>query len=153
MPQFIRKPNDFLTGLIFIVVGLAFVYLARDYTMGAASQMGPAYFPTLLGGLLAALGAVLVLLSFGGLPSRLEQFAWKPLLIAVLSLTAFGLLVRGGGLIAAVVALVVVSLTASIRFRAVPAIALGAGLAVFAWAVFTWGLGLQLHAFGSWFHD
>ncbi len=151
MPQFIRNPNNFLTGLLFVGIGLAFVYFARDYSMGSASQMGPAYFPTILGGLLAALGAVLVLISLGGVPGRLEMFAWRPLVIAVLSLAVFGLLVRGAGLVPAVVALVVASLTASIRFRVATALVLGVALAVFSWAVFAFGLGLPLPAFGTWF--
>jgi putative tricarboxylic transport membrane protein len=153
MPNFIRNPNNFLSGLLFIGIGLAFVYFARDYRMGSARQMGPAYFPTVLGGLLAALGAVLALSSLGGLQGRLEKFAWRPLVIVAVSLVAFGFLVRGAGLVPGVVVLAVISLAASVRFRLSTALMLGLGLAVFSWAVFSWGLGLPLPAFGTWFRS
>src|SRR3546814_87740 len=64
MPSFIRHPKDFWTGVIFLFVGLAAVILGRDYTMGTAGRMGTAYFPTVLGGLLALIGLVAVVRSF-----------------------------------------------------------------------------------------
>ena len=45
----IKNPKDFLAGLMFIVFGLFFVIGARNYQLGSAARMGPAYFPTLLG--------------------------------------------------------------------------------------------------------
>lgn len=153
MPKFVRNPSNFLAGLLFAGIGLAFVYFARGYHLGSASAMGPAYFPTVLGGLLAAVGGVLALGSLAGLQARLESFSWRPLAVVVMSLVAFGFLVRGAGLIPGVVVLAVASLAASIHFRPATALLLGLGLAVFSWAVFSWGLGLPLPAFGTWFRS
>ncbi len=45
--------------MIFVAIGIAFMVLAQEYRMGTAARMGPGYFPTLLGGLLAVLGLTL----------------------------------------------------------------------------------------------
>jgi hypothetical protein len=61
----IKSQKDFWSGLMFLGFGLFFVLWAiTHYQMGSAVRMGPAYFPTLLGGLLAILGAVVLLESF-----------------------------------------------------------------------------------------
>ena len=61
----IKSPKDFWAGVMFAGVGLFFVVWAWfNYQMGSAVRMGPAYFPTLLGGLLAFLGALLLIEGF-----------------------------------------------------------------------------------------
>ena len=68
----IRSPKDFWAGLMFIAFGLfAAVWAYANYQMGTAVRMGPAYFPAVLGGLLALLG-VLVLLEAFALEDRHE---------------------------------------------------------------------------------
>ena len=49
----IRNGKDFWAGLMFVGAGLSFMLVAQNYPMGSAVRMGPAYFPTMLGGLLA----------------------------------------------------------------------------------------------------
>jgi hypothetical protein len=44
----IRNPKDFWTGLIYIFFGSSAIVIAREYGMGTAIKMGPAYFPTVL---------------------------------------------------------------------------------------------------------
>jgi Tripartite tricarboxylate transporter TctB family len=61
----IKGPKDFWAGLMFIGFGLFFVVWAlTHYQMGTAVRMGPAYFPAVLGGLLAFLGVLVLLESF-----------------------------------------------------------------------------------------
>ena len=52
----IRNPRDFWSGVMFVAFGGAGMWLARAFPYGTAARMGPAYFPTLVGGLLAAFG-------------------------------------------------------------------------------------------------
>ena len=60
----IKSQKDFWSGLMFIGSGLFFALWAMEfYQMGTAVRMGPAYFPTVLGFLLAVLGAVVLLQS------------------------------------------------------------------------------------------
>jgi hypothetical protein len=49
---------------MFVAFGLAFVFIAQNYAMGNAVRMGPAYFPTVLGGILAVLGAAVLVRGF-----------------------------------------------------------------------------------------
>jgi hypothetical protein len=66
----IKSPKDFWAGLMFIGFGLFFaIWAYAYYQMGTAVRMGPAYFPFVLGGLLAFLG-VLVLIEGFALPEE-----------------------------------------------------------------------------------
>ncbi|HEY7675371.1 MAG TPA: tripartite tricarboxylate transporter TctB family protein [Burkholderiales bacterium] len=60
----ITNGKDFWAGLMFIAFGVAFMAVAQDYAMGTAVRMGPAYFPTVLGGMLAVLGAAILFRAF-----------------------------------------------------------------------------------------
>lgn len=60
----ITNGKDFWAGLMFIAFGLGFMFVARNYAMGNAVRMGPAYFPTVLGGMLAVLGAAVLVRGF-----------------------------------------------------------------------------------------
>ena len=74
----IKSPKDFWSGLMFVAVGVFFaVWAIIYYQMGTAVRMGPAYFPTVLGGLMAVLGAIVLASSFapraGGKKEKLEM--------------------------------------------------------------------------------
>jgi Tripartite tricarboxylate transporter TctB family len=61
----IKSPRDFWAGLMFIGTGLFFLIWAYAYyQMGTAVRMGPAYFPFVLGGLLAFLGLLVFIEGF-----------------------------------------------------------------------------------------
>jgi hypothetical protein len=89
----ITNGKDFWAGLMFIAFGLAFMYVARDYSMGTAVRMGPAYFPMVLGGILAVLGAVVLFRGFvSHQPNPLKVFpfkAWRLLAGVVLGVIAY----------------------------------------------------------------
>src|SRR4026207_301116 len=83
----IKSPKDFWAGLMFIGTGLFFLIWAYAYyQMGTAVRMGPAYFPFVLGGLLAFLGLLVFVGGFAlkdsGEPLRLP-FSFLDLVIAV----------------------------------------------------------------------
>jgi hypothetical protein len=79
----IKNGKDFWAGLMFIGFGLGFTLVAQNYPMGSAVRMGPAYFPTVLGGLLAVLGAMVFFRAFvSKLNEPLKVFTFRPLLMA-----------------------------------------------------------------------
>ena len=82
----VKNGKDFWAGLMFAGFGLAFMLVSFNYPMGSAVRMGPAYFPTVLGGLLALLGAVIFARAFlSHLEHPLRVFKFRlPLLIAAL---------------------------------------------------------------------
>jgi hypothetical protein len=150
MPAFIKHPKDFWTGVIFLVVGLSAVLLGRDYAMGTAGKMGPAYFPTVLGALLSVIGGLAVFRSFKRVGEQIEKFHLKELFIVLAAVVLFGVLMRGAGLAPAAVVLIMVSGYASPQFKWTEALLLAVGMAAFAVLVFVKLLGLPLQVFGPW---
>jgi hypothetical protein len=148
----IRHPKDFWSGVIFTVAGLAAVFIAQDYSMGTAGRMGPAYFPSVLGGLLAVVGLIILGRSFFGKQEEgVKEFAVKPLLLVLVAVLVFGFLFRQAGLMIAIPALIFVSAVASPKFKILPTALLALGLALFSWFLFIKMLGLPLPVLGSWF--
>lgn len=150
MPHLIKHPKDFWTGVIFLVFGLAAVFIGRDYAMGTAAKMGPAYFPTILGALLALIGGIAVLRSFKRKGEAIEKFHLKELFIVLSAVVLFGVLMRGAGLGPAAVVLIMLSAYASPQFKWHEALLLALGMAGFAVLVFVKLLGLPLQVFGPW---
>ena len=146
-----RNPKDFWTGLIYIFFGSSAMLIAREYSMGTAVKMGPAYFPTMLGGLLVAIGAIAVIRSFIVPGTAIGAFAFKGLILVIVSVLVFGLIVRGAGLVVALPVLIIISASASARFRWGPTLIMTAGLTLFCVLVFLKGLGIPLPIIGSWF--
>jgi len=74
----ITNGKDFWAGVMFVSFGLAFMWKAQDYAMGTSVRMGPAYFPTVLGGLLAVLGAAVLFRAFvTKIENPLQVFPFK----------------------------------------------------------------------------
>ncbi|HEY6197666.1 MAG TPA: tripartite tricarboxylate transporter TctB family protein [Candidatus Binatia bacterium] len=145
-----HNPKDFWTGLIYVAFGAAFIWIARDYGMGTAFRMGPAYFPTVLGAILILIGLISLARSFLRPGTAIAGFTIKGMLIVVLSTALFGAIVRGAGLAVALPALVIVSGYASADFRWGRMLALAAGVTVFCVLVFLKGLGVPLPVVGPW---
>lgn len=151
MSHLIRNPKEFWSGAIFIVFGVTAVVIGQDYSMGSSVRMGPAYFPTVLGALLAVIGAVSILRAMFRGRDVVERFAIKNIVLVMAAVLSFGALVRGAGLVAAVVVLILMSGIASLRFKWKPYLILAAGLAIFSVLVFVTGLGLPMPVIGPWF--
>jgi Tripartite tricarboxylate transporter TctB family len=141
---FIRHPKDFFAGLLFVAFGLAAVIIGSNYSLGTAARMGPGYFPRILGILLLVLGVALSLRALKIKGEPLPRWYWRPTLIVLGSVVAFGLLVNYIGLAIATVGLVFGSSAASHEFRPKEALISGILLAVLAVGVFIFGLNLQL---------
>lgn len=145
-----RNPKDLLTGLLFVALGFAAIFFVRGHQIGTAMRMGPAYFPTMLGILLSLIGAALVLRSFvrPGLP--LGRFAFGKVAWIVGSILLFGLLLRGMGLVIAIIVIVTLSAYASEKFRWPVALALAVGIALCSAIVFIVLLGIPIPIIGTW---
>lgn len=151
MRPMIRSSKDFWAGILYIFFGLTAMIVARDYDMGTALKMGPAYFPTILGGLLAAIGAIAVIRSFIVTGTPIGKFTFKGLILVIVSVILFGFLVRGVGLVVALPLLIIISSSASMRFRWRTTLLMAVVLTVFCVLVFVKGLGIPLPIVGPWF--
>ena len=147
----IKSSQDFWSGLTFITFGLLTTILSRAYPMGSASRMGPAYFPTMLGVLLAGIGVIVVLRTVtsgaGGNIARIDVWLVVRLLV---SIVAFGVLLHPLGLLGAAFMTVLVAAWAGPEFRILEAIIAATLLAIMSWLVFVLGLKQTIPVWPSW---
>ena len=146
-----KNAKDFWTGVIYIFIGGGAIALSRDYGMGTAVKMGPAYLPTILSGLLILIGAISVIRSFIKQGSPIGTFAFKGLVLVIFSTLLFGAIVRGAGMAIALPLMILISAFASTRFSWRYALALAVGVTVFCVLIFQVALGVPLPILGSWF--
>ena len=143
----IKSQRDFFSGLLFLVIGVAFAWGATDYSFGSSARPGPAYFPFGLGILLAVLGGfvlfkALTLESEGGDP--IGDIAWRPLLVIILAITVFGLALPRLGLSCTLPLTIVLSSFAGRDFHWRGVLISCVLLTVGSWALFIVGLKLTI---------
>jgi hypothetical protein len=139
----IKSPRDFWAGLMFIAFGLFFLIVAQvNYQMGTAVRMGPGYFPSVLGGILAVLGAIVLFDSFILTGTPVPKFHFKPLIFILISSLAFAYLLKPLGLVLASVALIFISALGGHEFKFKEVGILTVALIVFSVIVFVKGLTL-----------
>jgi len=138
----IKSPKDFWAGLMFIGFGLFFLIGAGNYRLGSAARMGPGYFPTMLGGLLAAIGGIVFFRSLVAKGEKVAAIPLRLLFLITLSLLGFGYLLQPIGLVLALVVLIVLSAWAGHEFRLREVLLLSCVLVVLSVAVFAKGLRL-----------
>lgn len=150
----IKSQADFYSGLLFIVLGVAFAWGATNYNVGDAARMGPGYFPLLLGTVMALIGVIvtikaMVIDSIDG--DKIGPWAWRPLVYIIGANFVFGLLLAGMrsislpafGLIVAIYALTFIASMAQADWKFVRTFALATALAAGSYLVFVMALALQ----------
>ena len=156
----IKSQKDFFSGLMFMVVGVAFAWGATTYSVGSGARMGPGYFPLMLGILLALIGAVitfkaLVVETEGG--DKIGAWAWKPLFFILAANFVFGILLGGlpsiglpaMGMILGIYALVIISSLAGNEFSLKGVLGLSTILAIGSYLAFVVLLKLQFPVWPS----
>ncbi len=139
----IKAPKDFWAGLMFIGFGLFFmIWALAHYQMGTAVRMGPAYFPTVLGGMLAVLGVLVLLESFAMEGPPVPVFKFRPLILISAACVVYGYTMKPLGLVLATALLVFISALGGHEFKWKEVAILYAVLIVFSLLVFVKGLTL-----------
>lgn len=152
----IKSQQDWWAGLMFIAFGLFFIVFAlgtpefidklvgtrliNGYQMGSSVRMGPAYFPVVLGGLLAFLGALVLLDSILEEGPDVAKFHFRPLIWIGLSSLAFAYLLKPLGLVLASAALVFISAYGGHEFKWKEVAIMAVILVIFSVLVFVKGL-------------
>ncbi|MGH8725593.1 MAG: tripartite tricarboxylate transporter TctB family protein [Burkholderiales bacterium] len=139
----IKGPKEFWAGLMFIGVGLFFMFWAlTHYQMGTAVRMGPAYFPAVLGGLLAFLGLLVFIESLAMEGPPVAKFHYRPLILISAACVVYGYMMKPLGLILATALLVFISAFGGHEFKWKEVTILYLVLIVFSILVFVKGLTL-----------
>ena len=143
----LRNTQDLACGAFFVAIGLLGFWFGKDLAMGTPSRLGTGVFPRILcWGMLITGGIIL----FKGLFSEGEKMgaiAWRPVLLISAAATAFALLIDPAGLVAAMLAMIVLAGFAGHEFYPKEYIIFSAILLVMGVAMFIWGLGMPIKTF------
>ncbi|MBY5972935.1 tripartite tricarboxylate transporter TctB family protein [Pseudooceanicola marinus] len=153
-PAFSFRPGPYLPGVVVILTGAAVAAGALNYPLGSVLRPGPGFFPLGLSVLLMLMGLGVLIearATARAAPTDTpeEPFHWGALIGTVVSILAFGLSVERIGFIPATLLLFAIcaAFEGGRDWRRLALAALFiAGLGT---AVFLWGLGLPLSAFGG----
>jgi hypothetical protein len=141
----IRNHRDFWSGVLFIVTGVLFMVLSRQYQLGTAAKMGPGYFPTILGGIMAALGLLIMIPSFSsrGPEVKVARIDVKTIVLVLVAVAVYALTLPTLGFIVSLFLLILISSFASHEFSLKATLVSSVVLLVFSYVVFVKGLELQ----------
>jgi Tripartite tricarboxylate transporter TctB family len=151
MYSFLNKYNkDYYGGGLMMLIGLAAVVQGRTYNVGTMSKMGSGFFPVALGVLLILAGAATALTAKRAAPVGIEKHLapeWRGWSCITLSIVAFIVLGRYGGLLPATFAIVFISAMGDRQNTVRQALILSLAMSTVAIAVFWWALQMQFALF------
>jgi hypothetical protein len=127
-----------------IAFALAALYLSADYGLGRPGRIGAGYVPLVVGLLLLGLGLLLVTRSGRSRDPVDTDIAWRPMLLVTAGIVTFALLLDRVGLMAAIIATVVVAGPAALGNTLVSMLVSGLILSAFSWALFVYFLKISI---------
>jgi hypothetical protein len=145
----IKSPQDLGAGIVFIVIGLAGLYLGQDLRFGSAARMGPGFFPYYVSWGIVIIGLVVAGRGFAFRGPAIEPMKLRPILAVVGSMLVFGFAMDALGLVFSAVALTVVAALAQKKPNWRETLLLAAGMTAFCAVVFVWALKQPLSLFGN----
>ena len=167
-----RLHKDHFAGGLMILVGLGAVYFARPLEFGTLTSMGPGYFPTGIGAMLAIVGVLIAagggnpakpsaLPDFPGEPDDLREVAqavahhsdgktdWRGWWFIVAAFVAFIVLFKYVGAVPATTAIVMLSAFGERKNSLLSAVLLALFANFVLVVVFWWALQMPLQLFGA----
>ena len=141
----IRNQRDFWSGVLFVITGVLFMILSRQYQFGTAAKMGPGYFPTVLGGIMTVLGLMLALpaMSSKSPEIKVDRIDFKVIGVILLAVGVYAATLPTLGFIVSLFLLIFISSMASHEFTLKTTAISSVVLLIFSWLVFVKGLELQ----------
>jgi len=138
-----RTNKDLWASVMYIGTGALGMWIARDYPFGSALRMGPGYFPTVLGGIMVAMGIYVLVLGLRKDHEKIQgNWSIRALIVLPISMVVFGILMEEAGFIPAMLALIPISAAAGRDFKWVEVVPLTIGLTILCAAGFIFALGL-----------
>lgn len=125
-PEASSSGSDLAAGLMFGALGLAGLFIGRNYPAGSSLDMGPGYIPRAVAAGLLVTGLALAVRGAGWRPKRWPAFPLRAAGGVTLAILLFGLLVERAGLFVACLACVLAAALGDpqARWREVPVVAL-----------------------------
>jgi len=145
------RGRDVWAGLLFIGLGAFAIVHSYDYPIGTLTQMGPGYFPTILGGMMMLCGATIAL---GAVLFRTTERISRPNLRGVLaiagSVVGFAVLLDRIGLPATVFCSSMIACAARRDFLRPSSFLLSAIIAALCTVVFIYLLNIPIRLSPPW---
>jgi hypothetical protein len=139
MPK-VKSPQDLGAGILFLLIGLAGILLGRELDFGTARSMGPGFFPTIISGLIMALGLIVGARGLTLDGPAIERVQLRPLLMIIAALAVFGFLIKVIGVILTAILMIVIAAYAQPRVNIVQTLIFAVCMTAFIVLVFVYGL-------------
>lgn len=140
----VKAGKDFWSGIMFIGFAVVELYIARGYAMGSSGEMGPGYFPVVLGIVLGALGLLLVARAIVSGDEPVAGASLRPLLFLVVGVIVFGLTIEPLGLVLSLILTVTIAALAGRQSGPLEIALLAGALAALSVGIFHFALRLPL---------
>ena len=141
----VTNEKEFWAGVVFVTIGAAALSQLPKYKIGQATNMGPGYFPMLLGFVLVFLGAIA---AFRGLTmtsaDKIRRWPLTPLFFVTVGALAFSFLLERFGLAAATLALVTSSCYERVWRRPLEVIMIYVIMLILTTGIFIYGIKLPV---------
>ncbi|AQZ53031.1 tripartite tricarboxylate transporter TctB family protein [Martelella mediterranea] len=144
----LARLEDFVAGLVTAAIGILIIVEAAGYETGSLRDMGPGFFPTVLGAIMVLLAvAMIVTAQPEGTKWRFDAGQLRGILFLAAAFIAFALTIERAGMLIAVALAVFLSSLANRKTRLPASLLLAVISAVACALVFRVGLGLQIEAY------
>ncbi len=140
----IKAGKDFWSGVMFLCFAAVGLYIARGYSMGTSGEMGPGYFPVVLGVVLGALGLLLIARAITAGDEPVASATIRPLLLLVVGVVAFGETIEPLGLVLSLILTVAIAALAGRESGPLEIAILSVALAALSVGIFHFALRLPL---------
>jgi putative tricarboxylic transport membrane protein len=140
----IRGGQDFATGLLFIAVGLAALWIGADYNMGTAQRPGTGVLPRILSWCLIGTGGLLLIKSTFSAGPPITGWSWRPVLAVTIGTVVFGLMIDQYGLVLSMILSMTICALGTVETRWPEFAVFTVIMIVSSWAMFIWLLGMPI---------
>jgi putative tricarboxylic transport membrane protein len=147
MPTWIKGPQDFIGGLVLVVVSIFALWACSDLQGMHGFSFGPGTAPRMFAILLLVLGAAVALVGLLQEGPQLQTYAWRGPLFVMAGIVFFALAIRPLGLIVSGFATFMISALGSHETRWVEVIVVGICLTIGCAILFPYVLGLPMPLF------
>lgn len=140
--------KDRLGAALLMLMGIGVVAEGQSYNIGNLTRMGPGYFPVVLGIILMAIGAMLLVTSWKEKGDEAPEIPdLRGSVLILLGVVSFVVLGHYGGLVPATFAATAISAMGDRKNSWRDAVVLGAGMTVTSALLFHWALQMQFPLF------
>ncbi|MDF1726242.1 MAG: tripartite tricarboxylate transporter TctB family protein [Sulfitobacter sp.] len=148
MQYITERLEDIIAGVVTAAIGSFIIFEASNYSLGTLRQMGPAYFPIMIGSAMVILAVLMIATARpASAPQPIGRDQLRGILFLAAAFLAFAFTVEPLGLIVSVFLAVFLSALGNRNTSFLQAALLAIGTALVSALVFRVGLGLQIEAF------